>query len=233
MTTRIDPGIRQQIEQVLSDAGETFQRNASAMAVAEAQAIVTRRAPLSWRARNFARYYWRGWWRAELATFIARRTHLPVMIGSLHARVIHADGSITDYGEISRRVVTTAGVNFIVDAFQNLTEVENFKYHAFGTGTNAEAAGDTALQTELTTEYATDNTRPTGTQTEGASANIYRTVGTLDPDSAVAVTEHGVMSQAAVAGGTLLDRSVFSAINLSATGATLEITYELTLPGGS
>ena len=140
---------------------------------------------------------------------------------------------IEDYGIVGRRVVTTAGVNFIVDAFQNTVEVENLKFHGYGTGGTAEAAGDTALVTELTTQYATDNTRPTGTTTEGASANIYRTVGTLDPDAAVAITEHGVFSQAATGGGTLLDRTLFSVINVAAAGDTLETTYEIQFVAGS
>ena len=153
--------------------------------------------------------------------------------GSLKIRVLHRDGSITDYGEVSRRVVTTAGVNAIVDAFQNSVELETFIYHGFGTGGTAEAVGDTTLVTELTTEYVVDNTRPTGSNTEGAGANVYRTVGTLDPDSAVAITEHGVFSQASNAGGILLDRSLFSVINVAATGDTLEATYDLTFTAGS
>lgn len=142
----------------------------------------------------------------------------------------HFGGLVLDYGVLSRRKVTTVGVNFIVDAFQNLVELENLKYHGFGTGTNAESNGDTTLQTELTTEYVSNNTRPTGTTTEGASANIYRTVATLSPDSGgtLAITEHGIFDQAANSGGTLLDRSVFSAVNLVASSDSLQITYELT-----
>lgn len=157
--------------------------------------------------------------------------------GNVDARELlrHFGGSVTDFGILSTRVVTDAGVAFIVDAFQNLTELENLKYHGFGTGTTAEAAGDTALVTELTTEYATDNTRPTGTTAEGATANIYRTVATLSPNAGgtIAVTEHGIFDQAANSGGTLLDRSVFSAVNLVASSDSLQTTYELTLTSGS
>jgi hypothetical protein len=92
-------------------------------------------------------------------------------------------GRVLDYGVLSTRVITTAGVNFLTDAFQGTVEPENMKFHAFGTGVGAEAVGDTALGTEETTQYNPDNTRPTGSQTEGASANIYRTVGTYSPDS--------------------------------------------------
>lgn len=151
----------------------------------------------------------------------------------VHALAAEFGGVVTPYGTLSTRVVTTAGVGFLVDAFQNLVELENMKFHAYGTGTNAEAAGDTSLQTEETTQYAPDNTRPTGTTTENG-ANVYRTVGTYSPDSGGtrAITEHGILSQAATGGGVLLDRSVFAAVNLVAGSDSLQTTYDLTLTSG-
>jgi hypothetical protein len=136
-------------------------------------------------------------------------------------------------GLASFRVVTTAGVNFIVDAFQNTVELEDLKYHGIGTGSTAEAVGDTALVTELTTEY-TGNVRATGTTTEGASANIYRTVGTntLDGTPGAALREHGIFNQAATGGGTLLDRTLYAAITLS-SGDSLQSTYDHTQTAGS
>jgi hypothetical protein len=162
----------------------------------------------------------------------AMRAELP-RSSDVRALVAHFGGSVTEYGLLSARVVTDAGVAFIVDAFQNITELENMKYHGYGTGTTNEAAGQTALVTELTTEYASDSTRPTGTTTEGATGNIYRTVATLSPDSGgtLAITEHGVFS--ATSAGTLLDRSKFAAINLVAASDSLQTTYELTLTSGS
>jgi hypothetical protein len=152
--------------------------------------------------------------------------------GALWLEVLRGDGTRVPYGLASLRVVTDTGVQFLVDALQNLTEAENMKFHGFGTGAGAEAVGNTALTTELTTQYATDNTRPTGSQTEGA-ANVYRTVGTLDPDADVAITEHGIFSQAATGGGVLLDRSLFSVINLSGAGGdTLQATYDFTITSG-
>lgn len=141
--------------------------------------------------------------------------------GRLFARVRH-DGQWEDRGLISTKVVTTAGVGFIVDAFQNSVELETMKYHGVGTGNTAEASSDTALVTEV-------ETRGTGTTTEGASANIYRTVGTVSFANARAVVEHGIFS--ASSGGVLLDRSVFSVINVG-VGDAIEFTYELTLPAG-
>jgi hypothetical protein len=139
---------------------------------------------------------------------------------------------VVDLGVISVRVVTTVGVNFIVDAFQNLTEPENMKFHGFGTGAGAEAVGNTTLTTELTTQYLVDNTRLTGSQTEGAT-NVYRTVATLDPDADVTITEHGIFDQASNAGGVLLDKSLFGGIALTgATGDALQVTYDLTVNAG-
>ena len=189
------------------------------------------KAPLSWKLRN-APHYWSGAWKTYLAQYVSKITGCPVLISSLRLELHKADGTIIDYGVVGRRVVTTAGVGYIVDAFQNLVEAENMKYHGFGTGGAAEAVGNMALTTELTTEYATDNVRPTGTTTEGASANIYETVATLDPDSAVAITEHGIFSQAATGGGVLLDRTLFSVVNVAASGDTLQATYDLTFTSG-
>jgi hypothetical protein len=180
----------------------------------------------AWRVKNLPNL-WRGSWRALLGVVLG----VPFVYGVLHLRLKRADGTIIDYGVASLRVITTTGAGYIVDAFQNLVESENMKFHGLGTGATGEAVGDTALQTELTTQYNPDNTRATGSLTEGASANIFRTVGTNTVDAAAAVTEHGILSQAATGGGVLLDRSVFSVVNL-ANGDSLQSTYDLTINTG-
>lgn len=166
----------------------------------------------------------------------ARRFKLPHFYGNVWLTKISASGERLDLGLASMAVVTTTGVNFIVDAFQNLKELEDMKYHGLGTGGGAEASTDTALTTEITTAYNNSgDIRATGTLTEGASANIYRTVATNTVDAAVAITEHGIFSQAATgaASGTnvLLDRSLFAAVNL-AIGDQLQSTYDLTVAAG-
>ncbi len=140
----------------------------------------------------------------------------------LYVAVQRADGRRDDYGLVSTRVVTTAGVQAITDAFQGLFTLANFKYHASGTGAVAEAVGDTALGTEV-------ETRASGSQTEGAGANVYRTVGTISYTATRAITEHGIFS--ATTAGTLLDRSVFSAINVN-NGDSISFTYDLTVNAG-
>lgn len=137
-----------------------------------------------------------------------------------------------EFGTASFRVVTTAGVGFIVDAFQNSVELEIMRYHGIGTGNTAEDVGDTDIETELTTQYSTNSTRATGSLTEGASANIFRSVGTNTVDASVSIVEHGLLSDSAVGSGVLLDRTVFSTISLG-NGDSLQSTYDLTLSAGS
>lgn len=178
-----------------------------------------------WRARNWAKL------RTDFRRIrLAQRLQLPHFYGLLWIRVLRRSGEEIDYGLASCRVVTDAGVGFIVDAFQNLKELENMKYHGIGTGGTAEAAGQTALVTESTTALNPDSTRATGTTTE-AAANIYQTVGTLTVDATVAVTEHGVFDQAATGGGVMLDRSLFSTVNL-ASGDSIQTDYRLTFASG-
>lgn len=131
---------------------------------------------------------------------------------------------IKDYGIVATKQVTDAFVAFVVDNLQTESaEFGDCKYHDSGTGVTAEAAGDTGLGTKVETG------RATGSQGEGASANIYQTVGTISYTATRAITEHGVFTQAAA--GTLVDRSVFTAINVN-NGDSIQFTYELTLPSG-
>lgn len=137
---------------------------------------------------------------------------------------------VLDYGIVGRHLVVTAGKNYVASAFAGGSSVANMKFHGYGTNTTAAAAGDTTLGTELTTQYASSNTRPTGSQS--SSTNVYTTVATLSPGSGgtIAVTEWGLFSQAANSGGTLYDHQVFSAVNLvAANGDSLQTTYNLTL----
>lgn len=181
----------------------------------------------SYKRRNLPNLY-----RGLKMVAKARALGIPHFYGALYGVVHRGNGDVEDYGLISLRVVTTAGVNFIVDAFQNILELENMKFHGLGTGVNAEAIGDVALQTELTTQYNPDSTRATGSLTEGVSANIFRTVGTNAFDASANITEHGVFSQAATGGGTLLDRSVFTAFPF-VSGDGFTTTYDFTCNAGS
>lgn len=159
----------------------------------------------------------------------AERKNVTTVYGALLLAPV-IGGQPVPLGLASLRVVTDAGVAYIVDSFQNLTEMENMKFHGLGSGSTGELANQTALVTEFTTQYNPDNTRATGTTTESA-ANIYQTVATNNFDATVAIAEHAILSQAATGGGTMLDRSQFAAVNL-VSGDGLQSDYRLTFTSG-
>jgi hypothetical protein len=169
---------------------------------------------------------------AQEAAEQAARGGAMAAVGHLWLARIDTKGRQYDLGLAGCRVVTTTGVNFIVDAFQGLVEPEIMKYHGVGTGAAAEAIGNTGLTTELTTQYQVASTRPTGSLGELAgNANVFETTATITVSAAVALTEHGVFSQAATGGGVMLDRTVFAAVNL-AIGESLQAQYDFTITAG-
>lgn len=184
-----------------------------------------------WRALN-ARRLLPQMGRLLVMRAAAKVSGMPFMYGALWLKRFRDGGEfVDDLGLASLRVVTTAGVTYIAaDIAAGANDSNLFKFHGFGTGTTAEASGDTALVTEETTQYVVDNTRPTGSQ--ASATNTYTTVATYSPDSGGTrpITEHGIFT--ATSAGTLLDRSVFSAVNLVASADSLQATYVLTLPAG-
>jgi len=173
---------------------------------------------LWWKIRNFANV-WPGLWRHGLAR-VLKMNH---MLGTLRLKLLRADGSVVDYGLVSSKLVTDAFAELMVDQLQTETSVwGDFKYHDSGVGTTGAAAGDTDIET-------TDGeSRATGSQTE-ASSKVYRSVGTISYTSTKAITEHGLFNTAATA--TLLDRHVFSAVNV-VNGDSIQFTYDLTVSSG-
>ena len=152
--------------------------------------------------------------------------------GTLTLQAIHPDGTV--FAERTmKNLITTAGKTLLVNCMgatgsPSCTTFETLKYHALGTGVACSAAiGETTLETEFTTQYATDNVRPTGTQT--GTATTYQTVGVNTVDIAAAVTEFGLFTQASNAGGTMWTHICFSVVNLG-IGDTLQSTYTLTIP---
>jgi len=146
------------------------------------------------------------------------------MYGSLRAKRITPDGDVFDYGIVSRKKVTTVFVNYLVDSMQTTGMMNIFRWHHSGGVTDAEAITDV----QLTSGGAF--LRDYGTSTEGATANIYRSIATHTYTSgAYTVKEHGIFSSSSSgeAGDTMLDHHVFGAIACS-SGDSIQFTYELT-----
>lgn len=175
---------------------------------------------LLYKWRNLGRSVLIGWAKHQIAKFFG----IAHLYGTLKAILVRADGSVVNYGLISTRLVTTAFVNFMVDQLQaETTEWGDFKFHDSGVGVTAAAVGDTDIET-------TDGeSRVAGTQIEGATAEIYKSVGTISYTTTKAITEHGLFS--IVTAGTMMDHHIFSAINVN-NGDSIQFTYELTVSDG-
>ena len=191
----------------------------------KARKIQAPRAPWRWYLSNWSRWgAIKGLIAVKLIAPFARLFGVATITGKLEAVWIGADGSIINYGVLGYRQVTTAFVNFVVDQLQTeSSEFGDFKFHDSGEGNTGENITDTDIET-------TDNeSRAVGTQTED-DADDYQSVGTITYSGTLAIVEHGLFSQAS--GTTLMDRTVFSAINVVNTDS-IQFTYTINIPAGS
>jgi hypothetical protein len=169
------------------------------------------------------------------AEVVERITSCLVVESSLAIKVIRQPDSpfrlgrdlIEDHGITSRKIVTTAGVTALAVAWANATYAANFM--ALGTGSGAEAIGDTAL-TEITSTHYTGSVRVTCTHAE--STNTVPIVGTHTQATAGdTIAEHGIFTSNTPAAAGLWDRSLTGTIVL-AVADSLQGTYTLTLSSG-
>lgn len=160
------------------------------------------------------------WWYRLLSQLLKRPMLPPGQLkvtAQLHAVHHRLDGTSVDLGLLSERVVTDAGVAWLVDCLQGLATITDLNWHDSGTGNTAEAVGQTALVTPA------GPARVAGTKTEPAS-NQYRTTATITYSSPATIAEHGLFT--ASTGPVLFDRSVWAG---TAVLASESITYQYTL----
>lgn len=136
----------------------------------------------------------------------------------LRMTITRANGLVEDYGVVSRRVITDAGVAVLVATGQKIWD---FNFHDCGTGNTAAAVTDVALVTPY------GGARAVGSQS--SATNTYTTVGVITFTGALSIKEHGIFNAAASV--TLLDRTVHTT-QAVASGDTITYTYVLTLPSG-
>jgi hypothetical protein len=137
--------------------------------------------------------------------------------GRFLVELLGEDGKRKDL-RIVENVVVTVGKTYLANWLTAATQSGYFmQYIGLGTGTTAAAAGDTTLQTELSTRVA-------GTLSN--TTNVWQNVASFGPGvDTGAITESGIFS--ASSAGTMLARQVFAVINKGA-GDTLQITWQVT-----
>jgi hypothetical protein len=122
-----------------------------------------------------------------------------------------------------KNIITNAGLAAIIRLIaQGLTEAK-FSHIAIGTGTNPEAATDTALQQEIKRKAATVS--QTTTTVTGDTALFEATFSSADGLSGShTVSEAGIFN--AATGGILLARKVFPGVPLTwGAGDSITIRY--------
>ena len=185
-----------------------------------------------WKMRNLPNLL-RGLWRISTA----KKLGIPHLYGQLCLSIIAPDGHRKDYGLVSLRVITTVGAAFVVDSFQGIQSLSSMRYHGVGGTSTVELASNTALGSEFGSAYSPANTRPTGSQAEGDSSVVYRTIGLISVTDTVTIAEHGLFSQASTVSGTptggiLFDRSALASETIF-TGFILQADYRLVVATGT
>jgi hypothetical protein len=125
--------------------------------------------------------------------------------------------------DIYENLVTDAGKAGVAGLINGVI-TDFFDYIAIGTGATAAAAGDTALQTEISTGGGSRALATLSRVTTTVTNDTAQFVVTFTFTSGFAVTESGVLS--ASSSGTLLCRQVFSAYNVVNTDQ-LTITWKV------
>lgn len=120
-------------------------------------------------------------------------------------------------------VFTNAGAAIVTNRMiQAGTAPKNI---GWGTGTNAAAVGDTALQTEAAPTTAGGRTVGTESRTTITNTNDnYQVTGTVTAGGTLVITEAGLFD--ATSSGNMLIRSVFSAVNV-VSGDSIAFTFGL------
>lgn len=139
--------------------------------------------------------------------------------------IIHRDrfGNLKEKRKV-KNLVTNAGKAGIASRINGSGAEAAFTYLAVGTGTNAAAAGDTTLQTEITDSGLERASATASRVTTDVTDDTAQLAKTWTVTGTKAVTEAGILN--AASNGVLLARSVFAAINVI-SGDSLTVTYKI------
>lgn len=121
-------------------------------------------------------------------------------------------------------LTTTTGKAGVASRINGSGAEAAFTYLAIGIGTTAAAIGDTALQSEITTNGGARAAATASRVTTDTTNDTARLVYTWTFTGSFAVTEAGALNAASV--GVLLNRQVFTAVNV-VSGDSLQVTVDI------
>lgn len=200
-----------------------------------------------WHFRNRIRYsFWSGWIAFHLARLLSKTLGVVTLVSELRLIKRTADGVIVDYGVVSYRMITTAGVNMLANDFNggaSGADISNFKFHGWGgvkgttppaTEQAPELRTDNALITPLVTSYQLGTTLPVvpGTSTATTFTDpTYTTQYAATFTEDMIINEHVLANQAAIAGATVWDRSKYGNTPMK-KDESMTFQYVLTIQSG-
>jgi len=141
--------------------------------------------------------------------------------------IVHTDkdGNVKGTRKYSN-LVTSAGLAGLASRLNGSGGEAAFTYLAIGIGTGAAAAGNTALESEITTNGGQRAAATVSLTTTTVTNDTARLLHTWTFTGSFAVTETGALNAAST--GTLLNRSVFTAVNVVSTD-NLQVTIDFAL----
>jgi len=144
------------------------------------------------------------------------------LLSPLHPKIPVLFGYWSDSLEL-KNLVVNAGKAGVASRINGAGGEAAFTYIAIGTGTTAPAAGDTALQTEISTGGGARAAATATRVTTSVTNDTAQLQVTFNFTASFAVTESGVFNAASA--GTMLARQTFTAINV-ANGDSLQVTWK-------
>lgn len=124
---------------------------------------------------------------------------------------------------IIKNLITDAGLAGAANRLGGIGTAA-FTYIALGTGVTAANAADTTLETELAVSGLSRVNATVSAVTTTVTNDTLQLANTFTVTGTAAITEAGILN--AGAGGTLLSRLVFSAVNVI-NGDSLTVTYKI------
>jgi len=121
-------------------------------------------------------------------------------------------------------IITNTGKAALASRVNGDGSAAIFDHIALGVGTTSEAVGDTALESEITSNGGSRAQGATSRTTTTVENDTARVSKTFTFTGSLAITESGLLN--AASGGTLLARQVFSPINVVDTDE-LVVTWDL------
>ncbi len=144
-----------------------------------------------------------------------------LLTANMSLTLFDSQGRIKDQ-RTYHNLVVNAGLAGVASRINGDGSEAVFTYVAIGIGTTAAAAGDTALQSEITTGGGSRAAATVSRITTTVTNDTAKWVITYSFTASFAVTESGILNAASA--GTMLARKVFGAINVANTDS-LQISW--------